>query len=119
MPKLKDRCPKKCRDRNQCFSWNNGKRIYHGVWGSPEADESYRRFKIALLESPTRPLRLDGESKVLVSELVFEYLDTIEKSQMHESHISHFKQAVGYLVEIYGGLEVCCGSCDERPLEAI
>ena len=36
MPKLKNRFPKMCRDRNQAFSKHNGKRIYHGVWGSPE-----------------------------------------------------------------------------------
>jgi len=52
MPKLKNRCPKNCRDGEQSFSWYNGKRYYHGKWGTPQADENYRRFKIALLENP-------------------------------------------------------------------
>jgi len=107
MPKLKDdQVPKKCRDRSQCYSWHNAKRIYHGKWGSPEADENYRRFRIALLKDPVPLLRVDVGGGVLVSELANGYLDSIEQSQMHESHVSHFKQAVGYLVEIYGGLAV-------------
>jgi len=66
MPKLKDRLPKNCRDRNQAFSWYNGKRYYHGVWGSPEANENYRRFKIALLENPTLLLQPNNTGDVLV-----------------------------------------------------
>jgi hypothetical protein len=52
MPKLLNQLPKKCRDRNQCFSWHKGKRIYQGVWGSHDAEKSYKRFIAALLESP-------------------------------------------------------------------
>jgi hypothetical protein len=106
MPKLKNRLPKKCRDRNQCFSWHNGKRIYHGVWDSPEAEKSYKRFIAALLENPTVPLSTVEENGALVSELATEYLDHIEKSQMHRSHVLHFKNTVGYLIEIYGELAV-------------
>ena len=40
MPKLKNSLPKNCRDRNQAFSKHNGKRIYHGVWGTPEAEKN-------------------------------------------------------------------------------
>ena len=40
MPKLTNQLPKKCNDRGRAFSWHRGKRIYHGVWGSPEADKA-------------------------------------------------------------------------------
>jgi len=108
MPKLKNRLPKICRDRNQSFSWHNGKRFYHGVWGSPEAEKSYKRFITALLENPAIPSRRDEDdgSGVLVSELATGYLDHIENSQMHPSHVLHFKNTVGYLVELYGDLAV-------------
>jgi len=57
MTKLTNRMPKKCRDRNQAYSWHNGKRVYHGIWGTPEADSHYKRFLTALLENPTLPLQ--------------------------------------------------------------
>jgi len=106
MPKLKNRFPKVCRDRNQAFSWHNGRRIYHGVWGTSEAEKSYKRFIAALLENPVLPVRMDGDGAVLVSELATGYLDHIENSPMHPSHVLHFKSTVGYLVELYGELAV-------------
>ena len=101
MPKLTNRLPKNCRDRNQAFSWYNGKRIYHGVWGTPEADKSYKRFIAALLENPTLPLRMDKDTDVLVSELTDAFLDTHE-SKMHPTHVSHFKRSIAYLAKVYG-----------------
>jgi len=106
MPKLKNRLPRLCRDRKLAISWYNGKRIYHGVWGTPDAEKNYKRFIAALLEAPDLPPRVDGNTDVLVSELATAYLDTIEKSRMHPSHVSHFKQTIGFLVEIYGELAV-------------
>ena len=105
MPKLKKQDPKNCRDRNQAFSWYNGKRIYHGVWGSPEAKKNYRRFCTALDESPGLPLRMDGKRRgcALISELADGFLNGIE-SQKDKSHVTHFKLAIGYLVDIYGDL---------------
>ena len=105
MPRLTNRYPKNCRDRNQAFSWHNGKRFYHGVWGSPEAEKSYKRFIAALLDSPVVALRHDGDGSVLVSELAAGFLDGIE-SQMDKIHVQHFTRAVGFLVDVYGELAV-------------
>jgi len=75
MPKLKKQDPKNCRDRNQAFSWYNGKRIYHGVWGSPEAKKNYRRFCTALDEDHVLPLRVNREDGgVIVAELADGFL---------------------------------------------
>ena len=96
MPKLKNRLPKNCRDRNQAFSWHNGERIYHGVWGSPEAEKSYKRFLAALLENPSLPPQVGKDVSVLVSELTDGYLDGID-SRMGADAVVMFKQAIGYL----------------------
>jgi len=108
MPKLKDdQVPKKCRDRNQCFSWHQGKRIYHGKWGTPEADTAYKRFKIAVLENPGLPFRVNGGvGGVLIAELADAFLDYFEKAQRDKSHVTHFRIVIGYLVEVYGELAV-------------
>ena len=96
--------PKQCRDRNQSYSWHNGKRIYHGIWKSPEADTAYRRFVAELLESPTGVLR-HRTGDVLVAELAADFLDH-HTTRLDESHVRHFRLAIGYLVEICGDLAV-------------
>jgi integrase len=105
MPKLKNRLPKNCRDRNQAFSWHNGKRIYHGVWGTPEAEKSYKRFIAALVEGSDLPTQMEKNSDVLVSELAANFLDGIE-TRMDKDAVVMFNQAVGYLAELYGELAV-------------
>ena len=107
MPKLKNGMPKNCRDRNQAFSWYNGKRIYHGVWGSPEAEKSYKRFLTALIEKPTLPTQVGRGTGtlVLVSELADAFLDDLE-SRMGKADYLNFKYAAGYLIEVYGELDV-------------
>ena len=88
MPKLTNRLPKNCRDRNQAFSWHNGKRIYHGVWGSPEAEKSYKRFIAALLESPqpTPTPQIGGGTDLLIAELTDAFLDAHEGKLHGHAH---------------------------------
>jgi len=74
MPKLKNQLPKNCRDRNQAFSWHNGKRVYHGPWGSPEAERNYKRFITNLIENRIQPLQSNKAGDVLVSELAAGFL---------------------------------------------
>jgi integrase len=110
MPKLKNRLPKVCRDRNQAFSKHDGKRIYHGKWGTPEAEKSYKRFIAALIGGYALPKQVDNgavvrDTDVLVSELASAFLDD------HESRIGridylNYKYAVEYLAEVYGELAV-------------
>ena len=57
MPKLNvEKVPKQCNDRGRSFSWHNGKRIYHGIAGTPEANAHYRRFVNNLTKEPTQSL---------------------------------------------------------------
>jgi hypothetical protein len=105
MPKLKNRFPKMSRDRNQAFSKHNGKRYYHGKWGTHEAEQSYRRFIAALSEGPVLPPQVgkDGGDS-LISEIATAFLAHIESRNMDKTDLGHFKTAIGYLVEIYGEL---------------
>jgi len=104
MPKLKNRLPRLCRDRKLAISWHNGTRIYHGVWGTPDAEKNYKRFIAALIESPVQPPQLDKGS-MLVSELADAFLDSIE-SRISKSEFTLHKYAIGYLAEVYGELAV-------------
>jgi len=118
MPKLKNGMPKNCRDRNQAFSWHNGKRIYHGVWGSPEAEKSYKRFLAALIEKPTLLVQVGREAGALalVSELAIAFLDDHESS-MGKADYLNCKYAVGYLVEMYG--EIAVNEFSPKKLKAV
>jgi integrase len=106
MPKLKIQFPKMYRDRNQAISKHNGKRIYHGTWGTPEAEKSYKRFIAALLENPVIVLRRDETGDVLVSELADAFVEHVENSRMDKTDVGHVKRATGYLVDVYGELAV-------------
>ena len=106
MPKLKNRLPKNCRDRNQAFSKYNGKRIYHGIWGSAEAEKNYKRFIATLLEglsSPPTP-QIGGDTGLLVAELTDAFLDAHEGKLRGHAH--QFNATIGYLVEMFGELAV-------------
>ena len=96
--------PKQCRDRNQSYSWHNGKRIYHGIWKSSEADAAYRRFIAELLESPAGILR-HHTGDVLIAELAADFLN-FHTARLDESHVRHFRLAIAYLVEICGDIAV-------------
>ena len=116
MPKLKNQFPKLYRDRNQAISKYNGKRIYHGVWGTPEAEKSYRRFIAALTENRTLPLKTGVEGDVYIAELADAFLDDHE-SRMGKADYLNFKYAVAYLVEMYG--EVAVNEFSPKKLKAV
>ena len=101
MPKLKNQVPKNCRDRNQSFSWYKGKRVYHGVWNSPEAVRNYNRFLARLRENPVLPLQKNKTGETLISELVVSFLGYVEP-RLDKTEFQHFKRAISFLVEIYG-----------------
>jgi hypothetical protein len=115
MPKRKNRLPILCRDRNQAFSWHNGRRICHGVWGSPEAEKSYKRFIAALLESPNLPVRLGEDNDALVSELVDGFLEHVEP-QMSKTDWGDFYRFFSRLARsFFVSARLCLLLC--RPLD--
>ena len=114
MPKLDyngNRLPKLCNDRGRAFAWHNGKRVYFGVHGTPDAEEKYRHFKINLLQDPPHApahVRKDEGSPlpnaeigngtnvrandVLVAELCDEFLKHAVKAK-NPSDYSNYKTA--------------------------
>jgi integrase len=106
--------PKKSNDRGRCYSSyidGNGKRkrVYFGKFGTPEADEKYRRFVADLMMNPTLAVQNIGncvgigDADVLVSELCDAFMEHYEP-RLHRSHVIHFKRAIGFLVGLYGGM---------------
>ena len=55
MPKLKTRLPKLCRDRKLAISWHNGERVYHGLWGTHEAEKTTNGSLPTCLKAPQFP----------------------------------------------------------------
>jgi hypothetical protein len=104
MPNLQNQVPKMCNDRGRAYSKHNGQRIYHGVYGSQEAKQAYKRFIAALLENPTLPPVRSSED-ILVSELCNAFMQ-YHASRLHESHVVHFGLTIGFLVELYGDIAV-------------
>jgi integrase len=127
MPKLNyngNRLPKLCNDRGRAYAWHNGKRVYFGVSGTPDAKEKYRQFKIDLLRDPTDPAPVRkvganpvntvpitnpppdaGTGSMLVAKLAVEFLK-YHIPRLHKTDVEHFNTAIAFLVELYGSLSV-------------
>ena len=107
MPK-QSKIPKQCNDRGRSFSWHNGKRIYHGVAGTPEADRNYKRFIHDLTkEPPSFPpetgtnIGTAGANNVLVAELCDKFLKHAVKLKS-QSDYSNYNTACGGLLRYAG-----------------
>ena len=74
MPKLVNRPPKYGKMGKYAFVTHNRKRIYLGLYGSPESHEAYARFVAERRLSPDLVLP-KGESNVAVKELAAAFLD--------------------------------------------
>ena len=78
----------------------------HGVWGSHEAEKSYRRFIVALLEapvlssSPTLPPKIGGNTDLLIAELTDAFLDAHEE-KLH-GHAHQFNTTVTGMAQCEG-----------------
>ena len=113
MPKLKemskmDKVPKQCNDRGRSYSWHEGKRIYHGVWGTPEANKNYLRFIHELTKEPTlsppdtgASVGTAGAGSILVAELCDAFLKYAVKAKS-PSDYSNYKTACEGLLRYAG-----------------
>jgi len=110
MPKLNvDKVPKQCNDRGRSFSWHKGKRIYHGVAGTPEANRNYLRFINDLTKEPPQSPPPDsgasvgtaGANNILVAELCDAFLKYAVKTKS-SSDYSNYKTACEGLLRYAG-----------------
>jgi len=110
MPKLNvSKVPKQCNDRGRSYSWHEGKRVYHGVAGSPEANRNYLRFINDLTKEPPLSPPPDagasvgtaGANNILVAELCDAFLKYAVKAKS-QSDYSNYKTACGGLLRFAG-----------------
>ena len=111
MPKLNiEKVPKQCNDRGRSYSWHNGKRVYHGVAGTPEANRNYQRFVHNLTKEPSLSPLPDtgantgtsgGGNDVLVAELCDVFLKYAVKAKS-PSDYSNYKTACEGLLRYAG-----------------
>ena len=103
MPKLKNRPPKYSQFKKYAVTFHQGKRIYLGLYGSPESHTAYARFLAERRLTPDLVLS-KGESNVAVSELAAAFLDNA-KAALAKPNYTHYRIAVmDFLVEFYGDI---------------
>ncbi|MDR0327106.1 MAG: site-specific integrase [Planctomycetaceae bacterium] len=101
MPKS-NKPPKYSKNGKYAVIYVNSKKIYLGLYGSPESRQEYARIVAEWDTTPTPP---SSAPDVSVSELAAGYLDYAQPRQ-DKIQFSHNKYAIGYLVNIYGSLAV-------------
>ena len=74
MPKLKSRPPKYQKSEKYVVVYYHGKRIYLGLYGSPESHVAYSRFIAESRVNPTFHLEKGG-TDIAISELVAAFLE--------------------------------------------
>ena len=105
MPKLVNRPPKYGKMGKYAFVTHNRKRIYLGLYGSPESHEAYARF---VAERRLRPDLVvpRGESNVAVKELAATFLDHAKATFAKPNYI-HFRTVIlEFLTKFYGNTPV-------------
>ena len=111
--KNSSKLPKMCRDRNQCFSWHNGKRVYHGKWGTPEANRNYSQFLQDLTQGSGAlpengkncpPVQGNVTGNTLVAELCSAFLQE-RREKVSPTQWDNERQVIAVLVSLYGDKE--------------
>jgi hypothetical protein len=74
MPK-QNKPPKYCKMGKYALVYHQGRKIYLGLYGSPESKAAYARLLAELQADPTAIPLSNGEKKVTISELAAEFLD--------------------------------------------
>ncbi len=105
MPKLINRPPKYSKFKKYAVTFHNGKRIYLGLYGSPESHTAYARFLAERRLDPSLVLPT-GETNAAVCELAAAFFDHA-KATLAKPNYTHYRIAVmDFLVEFYGDIPV-------------
>ena len=101
MPKLKNRPPKYQKSGKYAVVYYHGKRIYLGLYGSPESHVAYSRFIAESRVNPTFHLE-KGETDIAISELAAAFLEHTKATADSRSY-SHCRVVVlEFLDKLYG-----------------
>jgi integrase len=101
MPKLKNRPPEYRQSGKCAVVYHNGKRIYLGLYGSPESHVAYSRFIAESRTNPTYHLT-KGESDVAISELAAAFLDHAEVTTDPNNYAHYRVVVMDFLLKLYG-----------------
>jgi hypothetical protein len=92
MPKLVNRPPIYSKFKKYAVTFHNGKRVYLGLYGSPESHAAYARFLAERRLNPDLVLPR-GETSVSVKELAAVFLDHAKATLGKQNYI-HYRTAV-------------------------
>ena len=101
MPKLKNRPPEYKKSGKYAVVYHNGKRIYLGLYGTPESHVAYSRHVAESKTNPTFHLEKE-ETDIAVSELAAAFLDHTKATADSRSY-SHCRIVIlEFLDKLYG-----------------
>ena len=101
MPK-QNKPPKYCKMGKYAVVYLNGKKIYLGLYGSPESHVAYSRLIAEWRASPTL-FQTKEEKGITVGELTAAYLDYAETMLNHSDYANVKTIAFDFLLKLYGG----------------
>jgi hypothetical protein len=102
MPKLKNRPPDYRQSGKYAVVYHNGKRIYLGLYGSPESKVAYARLVTELQANPTAIPLSNGEKKVAVGELAAAFLDHAKMTFAPIGYSFYRVVIIDFLDKLYG-----------------
>ena len=101
MPK-QNKPPKYCKMGKYALVYHQGRKIYLGLYGTPESRAAYNRLLAEIEANPTAIPLSNGEKKVTVSELAAEFLD-YAKANINPTDYTHYQTAIlDFLEKFYG-----------------
>jgi integrase len=101
MPK-QNKPPKYCKMGKYALVYHQGRKIYLGLYGSPESKAAYARLLAELQANPTAIPLSNVERTVTISELAAEFLD-YAKTNINFTDYTHYQTVIlGFLLKLYG-----------------
>jgi integrase len=102
MPKLKNRPPQYQQSGKYAVAYHNGKRIYLGLYGTPESKVAYTRLLAEIQANPVAVTLPGSEKRVTIHELAAEFLEHVQGST-NPTDYAHYQTAIfDFLDKLYG-----------------
>jgi len=100
MPK-QNKPHKYCKMGKYALVYHQGRKIYLGLYGTPESKAAYNRLLAELQANPTVVPLSNEEKQVTISELAAGFLEYAENS-VNSTDYDHYRTALFFLLKLYG-----------------
>jgi hypothetical protein len=100
MPK-QNKPPKYCKMGKYALVYHQGRKIYLGLYGSPESKAAYTRLLAEIQANPIGVPLSNGEKRVTISELAAAFLENA-KTSVNATDYDHYRTALFFLLKLYG-----------------